>query len=230
MDRKKEKLLNILKKAQNPNLVVIDEIERLNDNIAFLTEELKKKEYEYELTLNRNDFVGLTGEKGEMGEKGENGERGEIGLPGTDGRDGLDGSIGMSGKDGKDGLNGQNGLQGERGKPGKDGKDGEPGKPPKHEWKGNWLRFENPDGSWGEWIKLSEGQAKTLHRGGGVSSLIAGANITITSDGNGNYTITSLSGDASTRVLKAGDTMTGDLMMQADIVLQSGRKLIFDGA
>jgi hypothetical protein len=40
---------------------------------------------------------------------------------------------------------------------GKDGKDGEAGKSgaiPKHEWDGTRLRFQKPDGKWGEWVDL----------------------------------------------------------------------------
>ena len=46
------------------------------------------------------------------------------------------------------------------GKPGytpvkdKDYRDGKDARPPKHEWEGNRLRFQNPDGSWGQWIDL----------------------------------------------------------------------------
>jgi hypothetical protein len=31
---------------------------------------------------------------------------------------------------------------------------GPKGDPPKHEWDGSELRFENPDGTWGEWTNL----------------------------------------------------------------------------
>lgn len=41
------------------------------------------------------------------------------------------------------------------------------GRVPKHEIKGQSIRFENPDGTWGEWIHLDNLLGtKTLHRGG----------------------------------------------------------------
>lgn len=36
------------------------------------------------------------------------------------------------------------------------GKDGEPGRVPRHEWTGEKLRFENPDGTMGEWIDIAQ--------------------------------------------------------------------------
>lgn len=104
---------------------------------------------------------GDTGEKGEQGEQGQKGERGQRGEKGERGRDGRDGRDGIDGKDG------------EVGKDGRDGKDAvvdykrvvretldkipkpKDGKTPKHEWDGKKLRFENPDGTWGEWVDLS---------------------------------------------------------------------------
>lgn len=43
------------------------------------------------------------------------------------------------------------------------------GRPPKHEIKEHSIRFENPDGTWGEWIHFGDymlGGQKTVHRGG----------------------------------------------------------------
>ena len=75
---------------------------------------------------------------------------------------------------------------------------------------------------------IRERSGKMIH-GGGISSLVAGDNITINSNDSSHPIISSTGGDASTRVLKAGDTMTGDLTMHADIVLRSGQRLVFDG-
>lgn len=91
--------------------------------------------------------------------KNPDGKWGEwVGLQGKDGRDGKDG---LSGKDGKDGKPGKQGPRGEKGTPGKDGKEGKQGKTgpiPKHEIKGKKIRFEKPDGKWGEWIDLEARQ------------------------------------------------------------------------
>lgn len=87
-------------------------------------------------------------------------------LPaGKDGRDGAVGPAGANGRDGKDGKPGQRGERGERGPAGQAGRDGigvqgpkgdkgEKGDKPKHEWQGTKLRFERPDGTWGEWVDL----------------------------------------------------------------------------
>jgi hypothetical protein len=76
----------------------------------------------------RELFKMLVGPTGRQGEKGDQGE------PGRDGRDGIDG------------LNGRDGI---------DGRDGVDGSMPMHQLDGKRLRFQLPDGSWGEWIDLS---------------------------------------------------------------------------
>lgn len=53
---------------------------------------------------------------------------------------------------------------------------GEKGDKPKHEISGNNIRFEKPDGSWGEWIKLSGGSSSSyanIPHGGGATTLKA---------------------------------------------------------
>jgi hypothetical protein len=72
--------------------------------------------------------------------------------------------------DGTDGNRGEPGEQGAQGI-GIEGKQGESGKPPKHEILNNQIRFENPDGTWGNWIRLGSttverSRSRTLHRGG----------------------------------------------------------------
>ena len=52
---------------------------------------------------------------------------------------------------------------------GKPPKNGAPGKPPAHEWNGTMIRFQNPDGSWGEWKNL-QGPPGEAHPGGGTGS------------------------------------------------------------
>ena len=82
------------------------------------------------------------------GERGLDGI-GETGPPGPPGPPGENGRDGQNGKDGKDG---QRGLKGD---PGPKGDRGPPGPPPNHQWRGTELRFELPDGEWGEWVDLA---------------------------------------------------------------------------
>jgi len=69
----------------------------------------------------------------------------------------------------RDGING---IDGKDGKDGKsiDGKDGKDGRTPKHQIESNFngfqLRFENPDGTWGQWI--------VIHSGAGGGDSISG--------------------------------------------------------
>lgn len=109
-------------------------------------------------------------------------------------KESLKGEPGKAGKPGKDApLVNENKIitevvskipkpkNGEPGKPGEPGDKGEPGKTPNHEIDSYKLRFENPDGTWGEWIdfeKLIKDVAKTLRPqviektkrlGGGIS-------------------------------------------------------------
>ena len=76
------------------------------------------------------------------------------GEPGRDGKDGQDG------KDGRDGVNGKDGV---------DGKDGETGPAPRHQWDGKRVRFERPDGTWGEWVDLTGSAAIAANGGGSLS-------------------------------------------------------------
>jgi|DEB0MinimDraft_3_1074331.scaffolds.fasta_scaffold00273_9 hypothetical protein len=71
-----------------------------------------------------------------------------------DGRDGVDGKDGVDGLDGKDGAVGATGEPGRDGLNGRDGVDGEMGPMPDHEIKGNSIRFQKPDGTWGKWVEL----------------------------------------------------------------------------
>lgn len=67
-------------------------------------------------------------------------------------------------------------------------------------------------------------------RGVGINEIIAGTNITVDNTNKKKPIINATGGDASNRVLKAGDTMTGVLRNNAGIILRTGTKLIFDGA
>lgn len=68
----------------------------------------------------------------------------------------------LKGKDGRDGQDGISGTQGPRGLAGTKGPQGPA---PKHEVKGDMIRFMNPDGTWGPWIR-----AVTAPGGGGPDS------------------------------------------------------------
>lgn len=133
------------------------------------------------------------------GVDGRPGKDGRDGIDGKDGKDGVhgkDGSNGLNGERGEPGLSikgdkGEPGLKGDTGPRGKDGAsivgpmgpEGTPGPMgpigpiPDHEWdKSNGkirLRFENPDGNWGEWVDLTPAKQivyNTSLGGGGSSS------------------------------------------------------------
>lgn len=53
---------------------------------------------------------------------------------------------------------GKDGIPGTHGKDGRDGERGERGPAPEHEWDGSALRFQDPDGTWGDFVDL-EGPA-----------------------------------------------------------------------
>lgn len=95
----------------------------------------------------------------------------QSGPPGVDGINGQDGAPGRDGADGKDGAPGRDGADGKDGVHGRDGVDGKDGATPKHEWSGSKLRFEQADGSWGEWVDLRGPKGATGKNGssGGYS-------------------------------------------------------------
>lgn len=74
------------------------------------------------------------------------------GKVGAKGDKGLDGT---NGKDGKRGEKGPRGEKGTPGNPGKNGVQGDIGPMPKHEISGRKIRFEKPNGKWGDWLDLS---------------------------------------------------------------------------
>ena len=94
------------------------------------------------------------------------------GLPGQDGQDGEDGKDGLSAYQ----IAVQNGFGGSesewlRSLQGQDGEDGAVGPMPRHEWSGTRLRFEKPDGTWGEWVELRGTGAGPSGGGGGSLSI-----------------------------------------------------------
>ncbi len=94
-------------------------------------------------------------------QKGETGDQGIQGLPGIQGRpgeSGVHGPAGPQGDKGEKGPQGEVGPQGARGHSGEDGQagqHGEQGPMPKHETRGDAIRFEIAPGQWGKWISLS---------------------------------------------------------------------------
>lgn len=53
--------------------------------------------------------------------------------------------------------------------PGKPGKPGKPGvgRIPRHEWRGTFIRFEQPDGEMGEWVNLQGSPSESIEYGAG---------------------------------------------------------------
>lgn len=70
---------------------------------------------------------------------------------------------------GEKGDRGDTGDRGPHGKTGDRGEKGEKGDKPDHEWQGTALRFEKPDGTWGESVDL-KGPAGKRGGGGGGSA------------------------------------------------------------
>ena len=122
-----------------------------NDNLK--TVDMKKGE------------TGLQGPKGEQGPQGETGEQGPVGEQGAQGERGEQGEQGEQGIQGVEGIEGPEGDIGLQGVEGVQGEIGEKGLAPKHEWKGTLLRFEEPDGEWGDFVDLIG--PKPMFGGGG---------------------------------------------------------------
>jgi len=94
-----------------------------------------------------------------------------------------------------------------KGDPGKPGKPGQSGRIPKHEWRGTFIRFEQPDGEMGEWVNLQGSPAESIEYGGpgmggpvvspfvtvrkgnqrfeGVAEIVFADNLTVTKTNNG---------------------------------------------
>lgn len=142
----------------------IDEIlEKLSDDVV------KRLKGDKGDSPSKQEVLELVVKVFEANKKDLKGDRGE---PGIQGKPGKDGKEGYTPKKGIDYFDGEKGQQGEK---------GDPGKTPKHEIDKYKLRFENSDGTWGEWInfeKLIKDVAKTLRPqviektrrlGGGIS-------------------------------------------------------------
>ncbi len=107
---------------------------------------------------------GLPGDPGPVGPAGERGPQGERGEPGPIGPQGERGPEGPRGLAGEVGPQGERGEKGERGERGPAGPKGDK---PDHEWKGSKLRFERPDGTWGEFVELRGPKGSRGDRGPG---------------------------------------------------------------
>jgi hypothetical protein len=79
---------------------------------------------------------GVQGEPGIQGEQGPQGDQGPQGVPGPQGDQGPQGPQGTPGIQGPQGIQGLTGLM------------------PGHQWFGTLLRFQNQDGSWGNYTNL----------------------------------------------------------------------------
>jgi hypothetical protein len=111
------------------------------------------------------------------------------------------------------GPKGDQGPQGEQGPKGEQGPQGPKGDKPAHEWQGTSLRFENPDGSWGQFVNL-KGQDGT-----GAGDMLKS---TYDTDDDGKV-------DAADNADKLGGKAPSDFMqrdipqiMTADLVAKSG--------
>ncbi len=98
-----------------------------------------------------SDFpkLDLMGPQGTTGEAGTQGIPGALGRTGPKGDTGATGPQGPSGAQGVPGHNGENGLRGET---------GAMGPMPKHELRGDAIRFEIAPGAWGKWINIGGSQ------------------------------------------------------------------------
>ena len=88
---------------------------------------------------------------------------------------GPQGPQGPIGPQGPKGDKGDRGPKGDTGLSGTQGIQGPKGDAPKHESKEGWVRFEQPDGSWGRWIKVSGDTRRPANEWGGITSFNTGA-------------------------------------------------------
>jgi hypothetical protein len=92
--------------------------------------------------------------QGVQGVPGVQGEQGPQGVPGVQGAQGPQGPQGAQGPQGPQGVQGSQGPQGVQGPQGAQGLQGPMGLSPAHQWFGTLLRFQNPDGSWGNYTNV----------------------------------------------------------------------------
>lgn len=174
MEEEIKKINRILEIDKDPKGALFDHIEEEASKIA----QIEKMVFDIQELVKDAVENKIDGQDGLQGGKGDSGEIGPMGPQGPDGEKGEPGFNGMDGIDGRDGLDGQNGKDGERGEK---GDKGEKGDTPDHEWDGTALRFEHPEGKWGEWVDLRgkpgrdglSGNSYSMFSGGGSPSSTA---------------------------------------------------------
>lgn len=93
--------------------------------------------------VSRASLMGVQGPQGPVGPKGDQGPKGDTGAQGETGAQGAQGPMGLVGTQGADGANGEQGSIGPM---------------PKHQNRGDAVRFELEEGVWGKWINLGTSQ------------------------------------------------------------------------
>lgn len=121
-----------------------------------LVAEFKRQRVQKFLDFRHELHTGERGPKGEKGDTGPAGPQGPIGERGPVGPPGSKGDLGPTG------LRGERGLQGKDGKDGAKGPQGDLGPMPKHQKRGDAIRFEIEPGIWGSWIALSGMQSTAI--------------------------------------------------------------------
>lgn len=107
-----------------------------------------KAEVEAVQTNLQNQISNIQLTPGPQGPIGPQGLKGDTGATGATGAKGDTGPVGTIGPTGATGAQGPIGLTGPA------GATGATGPVPAHQWSGTWLRFQNPDGTWGTWVNL----------------------------------------------------------------------------
>jgi hypothetical protein len=120
----------------------------------------KQRQLEKELkAFKKEQLRGPVGPVGPVGPQGPQGPQGVQGPQGPSGASvtGPAGPVGPQGERGPQGLSGPQGAS------------GAPGTAPQHEWNDTKLRFQQPDGSWGQFtdLKGEDGTEGTSGGGGG---------------------------------------------------------------
>lgn len=113
-------------------------------------------------------------------------------------------------------------------KQGRPGRPGRPGKIPDHEWEGTRIRFENPDGEWGEWVDLMGPPGPGggfFGFGGGPAGLFLGRITTLGSSGPA-----TLSPDGTLNIPQYSGSGGGHVIEDEGTPLTQRAKLNFVGA
>lgn len=230
------KIDRILEIDEDPKVVLFDHIEEEEAKMAEISQEIQSIKNESEV---KNEEIIQKIEEIETFIEDAlvskiDGEDGYTPIKGVDYNDGKDGYTPIKGKDYFDGLPGLDGDTPIKGVDYFDGKDGESikgdkgdkGDMPKHEWDGAAIRFELPNGEWGEWMNLrgkdgKNGQTYSIFGGGGGDGI------------RDHGLLQGLGDDDHPQYLKkAGDTMTGTLLFNDSIGANFGTgndaKLVWD--